>query len=181
MTASKWQIPLSCPPPPNFREAGRVAWAQMESSGPFGNRPSRGHSKAQLAGLRYEKRVHEKFETLYPKSSWVGYGPAPWISFRQENSGALRWSQPDGFILDWRRSLIIIVEVKIKHSTNAWWGLRGLYEPVCACLFGSTWRLALCEVVNYFEPEVKWPEQPRMVRDPTHLKAGEIGVNIWRA
>lgn len=181
LTARRYPIPLSCPPPPNFREAGRVAWAQLEPQGPFGAKRSRPTTAAQAAGLRYERKVHGHLGALYLPYHLVAYGGGPWISFRQEDSGLLRWAQPDGFIIDWRRGLVIVVEVKLKHNTAAWWGLRALYEPVVGALFGSSWTVALCEVAGYYEPTVRWPEAHRMVRSPTDLKAGEIGVHLWRA
>lgn len=177
----KWNIPLSCPPPPNFREAGVVTWAQLEPVGPFGAERSPAQTRAQAAGLRYERRVHGELARRFSPTSAVAYGGAPWISFLASGSGTRRWAEPDGLLLDWRRGLVVIIEAKIKHSTRAWWGLRGLYEPVVAALFGSGWQVACCEVCNYYDMTVRWPEPHRMVREPNDLKAGEIGVHIWRA
>lgn len=158
-----------------------MKWAQLEPVGPFGISRPRPTTRAQAAGLAYERKLNAHLRELFPGSSAVGYGGGPWISFCNTSSGALRWAQPDGFIIDWRRGLCLIVEAKIKHSTNAWWGLRALYQPVVSALLGPGWTTALCEVVNYYEPTVKWPEQHRMVRSVTDLKADEIGVHIWRA
>src|SRR5687767_13352955 len=116
LTARRYPIPLACPPPPNFREAGRVAWAQLEPYGPFGASRGRPATAAQAAGLRYERKVHGHLSGCY-SSQGCYYGGGPWISFRQEDSGILRWAQPDGFIIDWRRGLCIVVETKIKHNT----------------------------------------------------------------
>jgi hypothetical protein len=98
--------------------------------------------------------------------------------FREAYSSRVRWAQPDGILVDYQRNMITLIEMKIRHTEAAWWGLRYLYEPLFTFLFPS-WRIACCEVVRWFDPAVPWPEAYRRLPDPALLRPGEIGVHIW--
>lgn len=126
--------------------------------------------------MRYERKCHTHFLQMYP-----GYGASQWIKFCEQTGRVLRWAQPDGLLIDYRAGLITILEMKIRHTENAWWALRHLYEPLIGFLFGPSWRVASCEVVRWFDPAVPWPEPYRRVAEPALLRPGELGVHIWDA
>lgn len=126
----------------------------------------------QKMGLSYERKVHATLKSTYPRS----YGGGQWIKFLCPGS-AMRWAQPDGLLLDWKKSQITIVEIKLSHDIRAWWGLRELYEPLVKFLFGDSWRVAVCEVCRFFDPATPWPEPLRFTRDPMDLRPGEFGIH----
>lgn len=164
------------PRPKRFEQVKDLAWAELTPIGPFGPGAPQPQTEAQKQGLRYERKAHQHFSTIFPGR----YGGGQWITFREKHSGRVRWAQPDGLIVDYRRELIIILEMKIRHGDYAWWTLRYLYEPLVEFLFPS-WRVACCEVVRWFDPAVPWPEPFRRVSDPSLLRPGEIGVHIWNS
>jgi hypothetical protein len=93
----------------------------------------------------------------------------------------MRWIQPDGLILDFIKSRITILEIKIKHTWAAYFTLRRLYEPVIRRVFGTAWKYAVCEVVRWYDGSLPWPEPQVITDDPASLLANDFGVHILRA
>lgn len=162
------------PQPSRFERVKELAWAELSPVGPFSSPTLAGMTEAQKQGLRYERKAHDHFSTIFPGR----YGGAQWIIFREKASGRVRYAQPDGLLVDYTSGLIVILEMKIRHGDKAWWSLRYLYEPLIEFLFPS-WRVACCEVVRWFDPAVPWPEPYRRVASPSLLRPSEIGVHIW--
>jgi hypothetical protein len=71
------------------------------------------------------------------------------------------------------------VEIKYQHTADAWFQLRELYSPVVAQALGPAWRLALLEVVKWFDPAAFFPERIALCPDPLQPPVGRIGVHIW--
>lgn len=110
------------------------------------------------------------------------YVPSPWLNFL--GSRGVHWCQPDGLLFDIQRGVIAIVEIKYQHTTDAWWQLRRLYEPVLSALFPpSLWRFTVVEIVKWYDPQVPWPEPIRMlpqVSEGFALSPRQTGVHIWK-
>lgn len=110
------------------------------------------------------------------------YLPNPWIKF--EGQAGIKWCQPDGLLFDLEAGLLTIVEVKYQHTTDAWWQLRELYEPVVRKLFPQKlWRIVVLEYVKWFDPSVPWPEDIQMVAQLAHvskLQDKQTGIHIWK-
>lgn len=159
--------------PHGFRlTLGPLNWVSRVSQ-PSGlvRRPS---SKAQTAGLRYEKRVKTHLSDLF-QAHEVEAGT--WWSFR-DLSGQ-RLCQTD--VLIWSDHLITIVEIKAQHTTDAWWQLRHLYEPVLRA-FRPAHHINVLEVCRSFEP-VQFPEKFDRVSDIAEWAAvpqEHFGVCRWR-
>ncbi len=171
------------PPPPNFREVGSVKWARLSEFGPPAVAAARSRSAgtpAMAAGMRYEARAHGYLLSTFPgrlePGLAVAYAPGMWIRFLADDRHG--WCQPDGLLIDFDRSLVTIIEIKLRHTTNAWWALRRLYEPLIRHLFGTSWRYAVCEVCRWYSPG-PWPEPIRMCPQPSILGVNEFGVHIW--
>jgi hypothetical protein len=130
---------------------------------------------ARGRGIRYEAKGHDYLDGL-AKGMYV---PGPW--FRYINiAGGHYWCQPDGLIFDFNRGIITIVEFKLKHTSDAWWQTRKLYEPVVSHVFGKTlWRYTIVEIVKWFDKEVPFPETFNMARSPFDLTVGSFNVHIW--
>jgi hypothetical protein len=128
----------------------------------------------RAAGLRYEKRVQKVLEEISEL-----YVPGPWIRYGLRGEGRGRWCQPDGFILDLRKGLITIIEVKYKHTIDAWWQIRKLYEPILKKIFPpSHFQYACIEIVSWYESGIKFPETFYFAEDPLEAKAGRFGVHV---
>ena len=77
---------------------------------------------AQLAGLRYERRVVSALEKLYEQVI-----PGPWIAYRSRQKSGL--CQPDALVwLD--NSRLLLVEVKLSWQRTARQKLMDLYGPL---------------------------------------------------
>jgi hypothetical protein len=167
-------------PPRNFRSAETVQWAELRQRGPWQtNLPPPVRTAAQRSGQRYERRAHQALSARFsPERGTLLYAPAMWIAYSVSGEGKLHWAQPDGLLIDLKRGLITVLEIKIRHTTDAWWQLRKLYEPLIRKLFGSAWRYAVCEVVRWYDPVVRWPEQLVFSADPGGLPANSFGLHI---
>ena len=165
-------------PPQGFRPAEDVIWAELVTSGPIKG-PSR-PTGARAAGMRYERKAHGAFQQRWsPEANGPLYAPAQWIKFLCRGETKARWCQPDGLILDFNRSRITILEMKLHHTQNAWWALRRLYEPTLRAIFGNRWSYSVCEVVRWHDPSVFWPEPLIMCPDPSKLPLNGFGVHLW--
>lgn len=139
-----------------------------------------GNSKAQKGakgnGIRYERKVNAYFSDLYGDC----YVPGIWFRFTETTSVKARWCQPDGLLFDFYNHRIIIIEIKLKHTTDAWWQLRYLYQPVIRKVFGDSWRLDVCEVVRWYDGLQSFPEKVQMCNSILATDTGAFGVHICR-
>src|SRR6266567_7435628 len=96
--------------------------------------PRAHRTDAELRGLKYESRTQDELLERFGPA----YIPGPWLSYENETQpGRLRLCQPDGLILDLVRGLVVIVEIKIKHTALAYFQLTNLYLPVVSALFNK--------------------------------------------
>lgn len=162
---------MRCPPAANFKPAGEVLEAHFCKCPPFIQPHRRKGRRAQ--GIKYERQVHEHFTSVLGEA----YVPSPWLRFKTESGW--RWCQPDALYFDLALGRLVILEVKYQHTSDAWWQLRHLYEPVLRAMFPSAlWGIACCEVVKWFDPETVFPERVEMLRMPLDVKT--FGVHIWK-
>lgn len=167
-----------CPPPHHLRLVGNVVRAELAPYDPFPPTSTRRQRPAVAAGIRYERKVQEHLVTTYPSL----YTPGPWIRYIDTTSRRRkpRFCQPDGFFVDFRRGLITVAEIKLKHTADAWWQLRRVYEPVLRQLFApSLWDLAFLEIVRWYDPHTTFPQEHAMIADPSRMNAAQLGVHIW--
>lgn len=165
--------------PKGFRSADLVNWAEFCEAPTF-TLNSR-LSGAPLRGIRYERAVHRHLLSRFPPSEAAPfYVPSRWIRFTTSDprEHGARFAQPDGLLVDFERALITIIEIKLTHTQNAWWGLRRLYEPLIRRIFGARWSFAVCEVCRWYDPGVAWPEPFELIRDPSSLRPNAFGVTI---
>lgn len=176
-----------CPAPLGFRPlVGEVQWARFTTRGPIfavmrqrAAAAGQGHATAaQAAGTRYEQRAQGYLLARYsPELGGALYAPGMWIQYGAK--GRTAYAQPDGLLVDFERGLITIMEIKLKHTQAAWWGLRQLYEPLIRHIFGHSWHYAVCELVRWYEP-LPWPEPFSILPHPEQLGVNEFGIHIWR-
>lgn len=121
-------------------------------------------------GLRFEQQVLRVYEATIPH--FVSALP-----FRYSISNQSVFCIPDGLIL--YKNELILVEVKLTHTPQAWFQLQNLYFPVVEKALGR--KVRGVEVVKWFHPEVRFPEPVKVFRSlESFLITDErMGVVIW--
>jgi hypothetical protein len=81
-------------------------------------------------------------------------------------------------------NLLVICEIKVTFTSDAWWQLRKLYEPVVR-LAMKPGRMALLVMCKSFDPAVPFPEIPKALPQVREICSPEwdctkIGVFQWR-
>lgn len=168
-----------CPPPARFRPAIGIVSTQLSPTPQFAKIKRKNLSSARIAGMRYERKAHEYLKLIHPDSC----ASSPWITFTTRSSrGKPLWCQPDALLIDFRRGVIAVIEIKLKHTSDAWWQVRKLYTPVVSHLFRPGWKYVAIELVKVFDPHTKFPEKFRMLKNLTYATSsvpGEFYVHIW--
>ena len=168
----------SCPPPRNFNPAGVVQEAALASRPPpFISVPRKSRGK-KAEGMRYERAAQQHFDAAYGDF----YVPSPWFCFSSVHTrDKYRYCQPDGLLFDPRRGVLTIIEFKLKHTPNAWWQTRHLYQPVVQKLFPSDlWTISICEVVKWLDPHTTFPERFNYAHSPLDVPPGGFGVHVLK-
>lgn len=162
-------------PPRRFRPAGGVSEARFSHSPPPFIRPKKRRG-SRRRGQLYEARVHEALGERF--GDW--YLPNPWLQFWQADSLRDRWCQVDGLIFLPEILQVIIVEVKLHHTAQAWWQLERLYRPVLETIFlPGAWKMSSLELVRFYDPMTPFPERPAMIPDVLMSEPGRFAVHIW--
>lgn len=165
--------------PTKFTPAGEVSQTRWLDDTPAFVRKAQARkvSGAKLAGMKYEKLVHNELAERYDGQ----YMPGPWIQFQSGTSSVWRPVQPDGLIIDVNLGRITIVEIKLRHTKRAWWQLRQLYQPVVRHAFKSAdWEIGICEVFKWFHVGERMPEKFQQVVNPGQRTTKEDGFAICR-
>lgn len=129
---------------------------------------------ARRLGVKYEGFVQAQLLDQYEEK----YIPSPWLKYREINDEKFHWAQPDGLLIDLRSGLIIIVEIKLRHTSDAWWQTQMKYLPLLKKLFGDDFSFGIMEVVKWYDPAVAFPVNYRMLPQIHYLRANEFGVHI---
>lgn len=170
------QAPLPHPfrPPTKFLPARDVTAVKVMEKAPSFIVRTKAKGKRR-AGLIYEDKA---ITYLGEKSDF--FFPGPWLAFTARGSQRVRWCQPDGIIFDFVQGRITIVEVKLRHTVQAWWQLRQLYEPVVRKLFeAAEAKFSVLEVTQSIDPHLAFPEHFHFARDPAAVRDGAFGVHIY--
>lgn len=132
-----------------------------------------GRTKLEKDGLRYERKVHERLHDQHG----LAYIASQWFDYFDGES--VKHCQPDGLLLFPASRVLLIVEVKRSHTPEAYWQLEHLYVPVLrAFMRDSSWSIATCEVVKWFDPCTRFPVRPVLRENLEDVKVGEFAVHI---
>lgn len=151
------------------------AW-QVEGS-PHANVPARKKSVAQRAGLAYQKKVGGHLRScIWPRYVVDG----PWFAFSDRTPGR-HYCQPDFLIMDYTKGAqeILIVEVKLRWTSDAWWQLRRLYEPVVGRANSGAAISVLC-ITKSFDPAVRCEEEVALIDSLEDAKPEAFNVLVLR-
>jgi hypothetical protein len=84
--------------------------------------------------------------------------PSPWLVFKSgDRNSRDRFCQPDSLLVDTERKHITIVEIKLQHTSAAWWQIRQLYEPVLRRIY-TNYTFSAMEIVKWLDPQTPFPE-----------------------
>lgn len=139
---------------------------------------------AKRQGINYEKRAQEYIETTLDKNEHnkkrLEYLRSPWLIFKTLASGdRLQYCQPDGVLLHRDALRGLIIEIKLQHTTEAYYQTRHLYQPVLEKIFPG-FSFSILEVVKWLDPHIKFPEP--FVYAETLLHFGhKFGVHIYNS
>ena len=154
-------------PAKTFRPAGPVVLARLSSSPLRGMKNPGTATAVQRAGKRYEKKVLSTIEKLFSKSDEVAVIPAPWLAFSSMSDvSAERHCQPD--LLLRTPTEVLLCEVKLSHTVDAYWQLSELYRPVVERLVAPL-PVRLVEITRSFDPVVKFPARMRLFFSIEHI------------
>ena len=126
---------------------------------------------AKAAGLRFEKQVVKSLEQKY--SGFISGIP---FQYKTEYADKVICI-PDGFLLYGKE--IIVIEIKLRHTIDAWFQLRKLYSPVLQKVFSRPVRMM--EICKVYEPGVVFPERILILKDVREFLTSkeEMGVLLW--
>lgn len=149
-----------------------IEWAAFSTSPAFieGRRRQTG---VRRMGQRYEESVQLALGRRYDL-----YAPGPWLRFAERGSAEIRWCQPDGLLFDFHAGIVYVVEIKLRHTSDAWWQLKRLYEPVLRVALGPLWDFRLVEVVRWYDRGAYFPAPHELRRDILDTRPGIVGVHI---
>jgi len=139
-------------------------------------RPSRAKG-AKAVGLRYERKVLTFFAEKH-----AHFVASPWFRYTlRAFPGRVNYAQPDGLFIDPGAGLVIIVEVKYAHTADAYFQLVDKYVPIIKCfLRGGDWRIAVVEVVHWYDASTAFPVRLQLLEDPLFARPNAFGVHILR-
>jgi len=163
-------------PPSRLRLAGAIEWARPLEEPPAFARGRKRLKGRRGQGLRYEARAKEYLEGLFPEA----FVPGPWFQFKCLGESKVRFCQPDGLLILPQEGKLVVVEIKLQHTSDAWWQLKWLYLPVLAAVFPpDLWAHAPLELVKWYDCATAFPEPVRLRESPLGAEAGQFSVHIW--
>lgn len=132
----------------------RVLSARIEFAGkPPLSFPGRSATRAEATkrGLRFEARVSQSLSYAHP----TRFAPQLPLSFQtcSKRGRAI----PDGILLAERESAICIIEIKARHTRDAWWQLERFYAPIAREAFPG-FRICLLEICGVYDPATRLPK-----------------------
>ena len=107
------------------------------------------------------------------------YIPSQWFQY-QAHGHAPAFCQTDGLLFTPRQQKVLIVEVKYKHTPDAYFQLENKYVPVIQRLFPG-WTISTCEVVKWYDPSTQFPVAVRLAKNIEAIQPAEFGVHIINA
>lgn len=153
-----------------FPPLGKLEWVERISHPPFTVK-TRSRNPKYSRGLKYERKVHARFESLY-EEAWL---PSPWFCYRTAAEDKRKYCQLDGILSLFGKK--ILVECKYNHCPDAYFQLTNLYLPVVQFLFPET-EFALCEVVKWYDPDTDFPVAVKLLPKLEDARVGDFSVHI---
>jgi hypothetical protein len=153
---------------------GDITHAERTLQNPYAGKRSH-RSGAQKAGLAYQSRVGRHLGDTCPATSVVS---GPWFYY-SDATRVRSYCQPDFLIRTLSGRALVVVEAKLRWTSDAWWQLRSLYLPVLRkAMLGET-LLPLC-ICRSYDPAIRIPEPVNFVDEVDECKPGLFNVMVWK-
>lgn len=134
--------------------------------------PSGGRTVVQRLGLAYEQKVQDILQAIYGEKFFCD------VPILYEDRRGLHRCIPDG-VLRTDACTVVIVEVKLRHTSRAWWQLERLYFPVLRQLVGPSVRIQRAEICRSYDPDEEFG--PHDYCESLHkLPSDRVGVLQWK-
>lgn len=98
------------------------------------------------------------------------FTPHPVFFYRVKESSRVYRAIPDGLALHTKRRELIIIEVKLRHSIDAWVQLFKLYVPIVQFAFPD-WNVRALEICKWYDGNTVTPTKPSLVDTPSSFVA----------
>ncbi len=137
------------------RTVGDLAWAALD----FGTQIQMPKPKgaAPRLGLKFEALVCKELGKKFGRR----FAPACPISFQETHRGTAyarpSCAIPDGLLLSGDSRSLCIIEIKLRHSQDAWAQLNRFYLPLLRKIVGDSLILRTLEICKYYDPGVLLP------------------------
>ena len=131
------------------REAGPLVRAQLHF-GQYSQLP-RPASLASQRGVRYEKKVLRLLAQRFGDRLL----PGPLFTFVSRNGSSQR-CYPDALLFSEDWSTLCVLEVKYRHTGDAWWQLNRFYLPIIRLAL-PMFRVCAAEITASYDPAQRLP------------------------
>lgn len=128
-----------------------------------------------MKGWLYEKKVNDKFIEEFGLFNYI---PEQWFKY-QAHGDRLRFCQTDGLLFFPKQFKVSIIEIKYKHTPDAYFQIEDKYVPVVKRLFPG-WTVSVIEVVRWYDPSTTFPVPVHLVDNIANATPGQFGVHIVR-
>lgn len=123
-------------------------------------------------GRRYENKVYEfRLEPLLSPLGNLQREPC----FRFSNGHRSRFCFPDALLV--LNSGGVIIEIKTRHTYDAWYQLTELYHPVVQKALGGDFKFL--EVVREYDPGVRLPVEKNVLNTVTEIVKSDAPYNVY--
>lgn len=133
------------------RELKGLLRASVDWSGQYRPIPTRPSQASARAGLRYERLVLRGLAAAFP-GTFISHLP-----FSFQTAAKRGWAIPDGLLFDFDRKVVLLCEIKLSHSGDAWYQLYKFYLPIVQEAL-PVFRVVPVEICRTYDPWVKLPK-----------------------
>jgi hypothetical protein len=92
------------------------------------------------------------------------------LRFKFFDAGQQRVVIPDAISFNYSNKSLVISEVKLRNSFDAFIQLRSVYLPVVRKTFPD-WKIGMLEIVQFYNPMLKFPTALQTITEPKDVKA----------
>lgn len=123
--------------------------------GPAANLPPPRHAAAKL-GVRFEKKVCAALRRVHGDAFLDG------LPFSFQTCNKRGRAVPDGLLFSQTERAVVLIEIKLRHTGDAWWQLERFYQPI-VCEAFRLFQVIPLEICKYFDPSVRLPKPTAFV------------------
>ena len=159
-------------------ETSALSWASIDFGAKVNMPKPRG--AAAKMGLRFEGKVLASLSKKYLHTFQTGVP----ISFQRKHGAFYSRPEtaiPDGMLISIPLKTLLVVEIKLRHSVDAWSQLNRFYLPLLRGVFGDSLVLRTLEICRFYDPGVKLPVKREVIIDleEAFTKENTHPVLIW--